>query len=286
MDKEEAAILRRHQALPSGEQEMRAGLAMFLAQVEGSATVTAAHVAAAADIADGNALAAGPDFTAESSVQVQDPAVTALPPAGRSRGWRVIGQVACVLAACVLVAGLALALLPGTFDKAGAPASGHETGTPSPVKAPSKAEPLRPPDTAFAAQIPAAAQAPSVRTQPAPIRHAPLLATVPAHVSVSYQRGSESALQRAVQLVRSLRAQGLDAADPEPAADVPRPRIGYFFAEDSGSARTMAHTLAGIDPAWEGARTSQMPAPSGALPPPGSIVLAVPTSRSDPGRHA
>ncbi len=290
MDREEAATLRR-QALPSGEQEMRAGLAVFLAQVEGSATVTADHVAAAADIVDGNALAAMPDPTAESSAEAPDrpwgPDAATPPPAGRTRRWRAATLAACVLAGCILAGGLAAALLPRMFDRTAAP--GHETGMPSPVEAHPKAEPApRLPDTGFAMQIPAAAPIPSPRIPPVPVpvHRAPLRAAVPARVIVSYQRGSGSAQQHAVQLVRALRAQGLDAADPEPAADVPRPRIGYFFAEDGDSARTVARTLSGIDPAWGEARMSQMPASSRALPPPGSIALAVPADSSDPGRHA
>ena len=289
MDREEAATLRR-QALPAGEQEMRASLAVFLAQVEGSATVTADHVAAAADIADGNALAAAPDFMAEGSAEAPDrpgsPAAATLPAAGATRRWRPTILAACVLAACVLAGGLAGSLLrPGMFGRVAGP--GRETGVPAPVEVPPKAEPApRPPDTGFAMQAPAAAPTPLPRTPPVPARRTALLAAVPAHVTVSYQRGSESAQQRAVQLVRALRAQGLDAADPEPAADVPRPRIGYFFAEDGGSARTVARTLAGIDPAWGEARMSQMPASSRAMPPPGSIALAVPADKPDPGRHA
>lgn len=286
MDREEAVL--RRQALPAGEQEMRASLAVFLAQVEGSATVTADHVAAAADIADGNALAAVPDPTAEGSAEALDrpggPAAATPRPAGTTRRWRPAVLAACVLAACVLAGGLA-ALRPGMFGRVAGP--GRETGMPSPVVAPPKAEPApRLPDTGFAMQTPAAAPTPSPRTPPVSTRRAALLAAVPAHVTVSYQRGSESAQQRAVQLVRALRAQGLNTADPEPAADVPRPRIGYFFAEDGGSARTVARTLAGIDPAWSEARMSQMPASSKAMPPPGSIALAVPADRPDPGRHA
>ncbi len=94
-------------------------------------------------------------------------------------------------------------------------------------------------------------------------------ATAP-RVLLLYPRGDAAARARAAEAAQALRAQGVDAADPQPAARTRRqPGIGYFFGDDLDSAREIARKLAGrFDPG----RVEALPMPS-APPPPGTLEI-------------
>ncbi len=280
LDLAAVAILRQHQALPPQQREMLAELAVFLARVEGSSSVTAAHVAAAADIAQGNALAAtAAEAAAEEAAAAKGNPGATLNPAAPGRRLRQI--VAASVIACALAAGLATASLLRPHDR---------TAMPPRAETPATA----PPKPALAAEPPAPAAKP-MQPEPAPAPAQPvpgkpvefaLPAAVPPRVFVAYPRGDAAGQQHAAGLVQALRAQGYEAADPEPGAPRQRqPWIGYFFAEDAGAASALAHMIATMDPAWQDAAHPQLPATGADLPRPGSIVVTLPAREPAAQRH-
>ena len=131
-----AAALRRDQGRT--QREVLARLAVFLAQVEGADSVMPAHMAAAAEIVQGNAVADAPNWTTPE----QD-AAESVPTPALALG-RISRRTAAVIGAgCIASAGLALALLCRPAGQVAPPAPKHDAaqemvvgGAPPPPHAP------------------------------------------------------------------------------------------------------------------------------------------------------
>jgi len=160
----------------------------------------------------------------------------------------------------------ALARLEARLADAANPASS--------ISAPPSDAPSTPVQVVIPANVPEQAPAPlpiaanSEAAAPPPAVALP--SGLSARVILHYARGSASARARAAALAQTLRAQGLEMANPvDMPATVATSGVIFFYADDRRSAEWISGSLGGPKP------VQRRPAAGLPLPPPGTIKVAI-----------
>jgi hypothetical protein len=271
--------------------------AEFVATLEASAEVTAAHVqeavllrgdaGAASDVEASSGPApvlpavklteTGSNIHPDPDERWAESAAAAVPEPPRRRRAGLLAALACAAAALFVTYAAtqpagerlgrrAAALLPGRV--APAPASADAVAAPPAV-------------AVEVASNQATGVAPAVATQgPA----APGLPSgVLPHVVLSYWQGDPAAERRASEIARTLRAAGIAANDPVPVLQrIAEPGIAYFFAEDRAGAAEIGRALGGTYGEGRSASLQQ----DEPLPRPGTIELQVASDQPETAERA
>jgi len=272
--------------------------AEFVATLEASAEVTAAHVQEAvllrgdAGAASDVEASSGPapvlpavELTETGSNIHPDPderwaesAAAAVPEPPRRRRAGLLAALACAVVAALFVT---YAATQPAGERLGRRAAALLPGRVAPAPASADAVAAPPAVTVEVASNQAAGMAPAVATQgPA----APGLPSgVLPHVVLSYWQGDPAAERRASEIARTLRAAGIAANDPVPVLQrIAEPGIAYFFAEDRAGAAEIGRALGGTYGEGRSASLQQ----DEPLPRPGTIELQVASDQPETAERA
>ena len=238
------------------------GLAVFAASLEGAERVTPKDVARAVQFRDGEEIAADPPVAPETVTEpipsVDNASLAAVASPSLYRRW-----MAGALAALLLCVGAAASLFQrGAPDRANRPAepalaiveAGGTPGPAPPEPAPTMPEPPVPPAPVAAPILPSGSLT---------------------RVVLSYPTGDPGAAQRAADVARQLRGEGVTVGEPVPVA--PRataPSLLYYFTQDRDGATAIGRRL---DDRFGEATLARLPRRS-ALPRPGTIELLLSSS--------